>query len=92
METNLAPGPGGLGLGSQEPGTGTLDSLLVSEPAKRGMPRAALVDALFSEDIEQCRQLLDAHPELVNTPLRHEAHHRISGYDSAWGLTGQGTY
>ncbi|KAK4118522.1 ankyrin [Parathielavia appendiculata] len=63
------------------------DSTLVSEPAERSTPRAALVDALFNEDVERCRQLLDAHPELVNTPLRHQAHHRLGKYDSAWVYT-----
>ncbi|KAJ4294766.1 hypothetical protein N0V88_005000 [Collariella sp. IMI 366227] len=33
---------------------------LISEPSERGMPRAALVDALFSEDVKQCHQLLGA--------------------------------
>jgi ankyrin repeat protein len=66
-----------------DPGVGIVT--LVSEPAERGTPRAALVDALFNEDVEQCRQLLDAHPELVNTPLRHQADRRVGMiYDSAW--------
>ncbi|KAK4042792.1 ankyrin [Parachaetomium inaequale] len=73
---------------SQDPGNDTL----VSEPAERGTPRAALVDALFSDDVVRCRQLLDAHPELVNTPLRHQAYNRVHVRDSAWGVTGTGTY
>ncbi|KAG7287790.1 hypothetical protein NEMBOFW57_007305 [Staphylotrichum longicolle] len=64
------------------------DRTLVSEPAERGTPLAALVDALFDEDVERCRQLLDAHPELVNTPLRHPADCRGGMIrDSAWGYT-----
>ena len=66
---------------------------LVSDPVERGTPRAALVDALFDEDVEQCRQLLDAHPELVNAALRHRAHHRLARpHDSAWGLHHEPTY
>ncbi|KAH8902032.1 ankyrin [Coniochaeta sp. PMI_546] len=65
---------------------------LVSDLAERGTPRAALVDALFSEDFERCRELLDAHPELVNTPLRHHAYVRLQNGDSAWGPLYDGRY
>lgn len=65
---------------------------LVSSPAERGTPRGALVDALFSEDVERCRELLDAHPELVNTPLRHHAYVRLQHGDSAWGPISDGGY
>jgi len=66
-----------------DPGDGTL----VSEPAEMSTPRAALVEALVDEDVEWCRQLLEAHPELVNPPLRHPADHRVGMiYDSAFGL------
>jgi ankyrin repeat protein len=68
------------------------DGTLVSEPAERGTPRAALVDALFNEDVERCRQLLDAHPELVNTRLRHQADRRVRIGDSAWGYNYCGGY
>ena len=69
-----------------------IDSL-VSDPVERGTPRAALVDALFDEDVEQCRQLLDAHPELVNAALRHRTNRRLARpRDSAWGLFHEPTY
>ena len=77
METNPA-----LGLGRP-----LVPSDSVSEPSERGTPRAAFVDALFSEDIEQCRQILDAHPELVNTALKHRAHYLLAEpYDWVWGV------
>ncbi len=60
----------------------------ISEPSERGTRRAAFVDALFSEDVEQCRQLLDAHPELVNTALRHRAHFLLGEpYNWIWGVS-----
>ena len=68
------------------------DDPLVSNPADRGTPRAALVDAIFSEDLEQCRELLDAHPDLINTPLRHQADLRAARYDAAWGWTQEPFY
>ena len=89
METSPELGPGDSVVSpSQGPGNDTL----VSEPAERGTPRAALVDALFSEDVARCRELLNAHPELVSTPLRHQAHNRVHPHDSAWGFTGDPTY
>ncbi|KAL2136170.1 hypothetical protein VTI74DRAFT_5223 [Chaetomium olivicolor] len=86
MGTNLAPDLGGLG--SQDPGS----AMLVSEPAERSTPHAALVAALFSEDVGRRRQLLDTYPGLVKTPLRHQVHHRVGIYDSAWGTTYRGAY
>ena len=67
IETKPASGRGGPVL-TQDPRD---DDPLVSKPAERGMPQAALVDAVFSEDVEQCRRLLNAHSDLVNTPLEH---------------------
>lgn len=64
MDTNPASRPGRPVL-TEDP----RDDPLISNPAERGTPQAALVDAIFSEDVEQCRQLLDAHPDLINTPL-----------------------
>ena len=84
METSLAPGPSDSVV---SPPHGPGNDGLVSKPAERGTPRAALVDALFSEDVARCRELLDAHPELVSTPLRHQAYQRVHRRDSAWGLT-----
>ncbi|OIW32727.1 ankyrin [Coniochaeta ligniaria NRRL 30616] len=86
MENTPTLGPSDVG--PQDPGNDTL----VSAPAERGTPRAALVDALFSEDVERCREILDAHPDLVNTPLRHLAHGRVPLHDSAWGSTYRGGY
>ncbi|KAK4035407.1 ankyrin [Parachaetomium inaequale] len=84
METNPAPGPGDSVVSpSQDPGNDTL----VSDPAERGTPRAALIDALFSQDVARCRELLDTHPELISTPLRQQAYNRIHQRDSAWGFT-----
>ncbi|KAB5525556.1 ankyrin repeat-containing domain protein [Coniochaeta sp. 2T2.1] len=76
------------GVDPHDPGHGTL----VSEPGERGTPRAALVDALFAEDVERCRGILDAHPGLVNARLRHQACTRVHYWDSAWGATYQGGY
>ena len=73
---------------SQGPGNDTL----VSEPADGGTPRAALVDALFSEDVARCRELLDTNPELASTPLQHQAYNRVRSRDSAWGFTGDTIY
>ncbi|KAK3899303.1 ankyrin [Staphylotrichum tortipilum] len=64
----------------------------LNKPAERGTPRAALVGALFNEDVERCRQLLDAHPELVNIPLQHQAHGRVPEDDSAWCFTYREAY
>lgn len=84
MEDNPTPGP--------RPGPRPEDDPLVSDPAERGTPRAALVDALFSQDVEQCRKILDAHPDLVHTRLRHQVYDRVDRYDSAWGTHGQLDY
>lgn len=85
----LSLGVGGLSLGveaadSQQHG----NESPVSIPAQRGTPPGDLVDAIFSDDVERCRQLLDAHPELLNTPLRHRAYRRTNREDSAWPRTG----
>ncbi len=89
METSPAPGPGDSVV---SPPRGPGNDGLVSEPAERGTPRAALVDTLFSEDVGRCRELLDAHSELVSTPLRHQAYQRVHPRDSAWGFTGDTIY
>lgn len=80
MEDNWTPGPR------------PEDDPLVSDPAERGTPQAALVDALFSQDVEQCRAILDAHPDLVNARLRHQVYGRVDRYDSAWGTHHQTGY
>lgn len=87
METNTAPGHAGPIL-TQDP----RDDPLVSNPAERGTPQAALVDAIFSEDVEKCRQLPDAQSDLINTPLQHQAYLRATQYDAAWGCTGEAVY
>ncbi|KAL2126295.1 hypothetical protein VTI74DRAFT_1231 [Chaetomium olivicolor] len=87
METSPALGPGDSVVSpSQFQGPG--NDTLVSEPAERGTPRAALVDALFSEDVARCRELLDAHPELVSAPLRHQAYNPRLGDSRALSPAG----
>ena len=56
--------------------------------SKSGTPAAALVDAIYDEDVELCRQLLDKSPELANTEASHVL--EIPKYDWPWGLTSLG--
>lgn len=73
--------PGSVGLDSHD--AENENDTLVSEPDERGTPRAALADALLSEDVERCRQLLAAHRELVNAGLRSRVHDRVSGFSDS---------
>jgi len=84
MDTHGGQSLGVGGLDSQQPG----NEAPISVPAQRGTPAGDLVDAIFSDDVERCRQLLDAHPELLNTPLRHRGYLRTPREDSAWPYTG----
>lgn len=83
MDTHGGQSFGVGGLDSQQPG----NEAPISVPAQRGTPAGDLVDAIFSDDVERCRQLLDAHPELLNTPLRHRGYLRTPREDSAWPYT-----
>ncbi|KAH8889202.1 ankyrin [Thozetella sp. PMI_491] len=60
----------------------TKEPLDVSHHAQRGTPAAALVNAIFSENVEGCRQLLGQSPGLANRPLRHSL--EIAQEDSPW--------
>ncbi len=87
MDTNPASGSGRPALAEDH-----MHDPLVSIPAERDTSQAALVDAIFSEDVEKCRQLLDAHPDLVNTPLQHHAYFRTKRGDMAYEWIEQPLY
>ena len=57
--------------------------------SKSCTPAAALVDAIYDEDVELCRQLLDKSPELANTEASHVL--EIPRYDWPWALTSLGS-